>query len=61
MLTAAKGSFARLMRSASEYLGNHLKEKCYLKPYQQLPFKYFLKSFLIRKFVKSGIDPDDTN
>ena len=35
------------------YLEKDLKEKCWLEHYQQLSFKYFVKPFLITKFLSN--------
>ena len=39
------------IRQAKVEFGKYLKEKCKSEPYQQLPFKYFVKSILISKLL----------
>ena len=53
MLRAPKSSLAILMRScrATVKSGKYFKGKCYSGHYQQLPFKYFVRSFLILKLL----------
>ena len=40
--------------SGNALLGKYLKRKCWLEQYQQLSFKYFVKSFIIPKLLSKA-------
>ena len=61
MLTAAKSSLPKLLKSCSQKakVGKYLKEEYHSEHPKQFSFKYFAKSFKFQVFVKSIKDPND--